>query len=80
MTDDTTETRQTAHGRDEHHPRCTPEGSRKNCSPHPTTRLSEAEREASGIDAMVLFECAGVVVALADAQPRWWVAGGRLEY
>ncbi|PXX06630.1 hypothetical protein C8E89_113143 [Mycolicibacterium moriokaense] len=25
------------------------------CSPHPTPRLCEAEREASGIDAMVLL-------------------------
>jgi hypothetical protein len=40
---------------------------RKNCSPRPTTRLSEAKRGASGIDAMVLFECAGVVVVLGDA-------------
>jgi hypothetical protein len=29
--------------------------------------LCEAERDASGIDAMVLFECAGVVVVLGDA-------------
>jgi len=36
-------------------------------SPHPTTRLCEAGREAAGIDAMVLFERVGAVVLLGDA-------------
>jgi hypothetical protein len=48
-------------------PAAHPMVSRKNCSPHPTTRLSEAERGAASIDAMVLFESAGAVVVLGDA-------------
>ena len=60
-------------------PAAYPMVSRKNCSPHPTTRWREAERGASGIDAMVLFACAGVAVLLEKCRPRWWVPSRRLE-
>ena len=49
------------------------------CSPLPTTRLCEAEREAWGIDAMVLFECVGVVVVLGDANRDGAPMGGQVS-